>query len=810
MDANRAQVERLYASRVAQRRLVRALQDADASLSKQLAERLAADPTRTDWTTGDVEATLAMVRHELVGVQASLSKELSANSAVAMSHGAKETTRILEHFEGLQPGSLRPLSLRAAAALASGTIAMEHERSVARYGAQVIFSIQRELTAGVLVNRTFSEMTAQLQKSQPLLSRRYVAERMVRTECMGSYNEGHLQEMHAQRHESFPDLLKKCIETFDKRTAQDSYVAHGEVRRLEEMFVDGKGRRYLRPPGRPNDRGVCIPWRNAWEHTEEAQTTPEIAPVTPPKPILVVPPVIKPKPIVSIIPVVPPKPIQTPKPISVIPPVVHVPPKPVPVAPPNPVIPPIPVSIPKPVIPAAVEVPKLAVVAQVAPKPVMIPAPAMDVTGIGGGKIIGPSTNLNLVTTSGEITGIKSRAMKAISSAPDIPGHADIVSPDIGSSGFKIASTSDRDAEKRCHSLIAEIGKTAEELSIPVRLTSIENATVNVTAGGISRNLLIEAASIDLTKSNPPVVIRLTNGQHIPADDRSHVILLAQALKDTGSGLLDVKVIHEQGLIAYKAMSAPPIRDQKELGARLSSSLASGNNSGIREAFRSWHNGDGDPKSFDVLEFRRYAGEFNFVHRDKLPPGAEAVHGWDGEMVSEESYRHSLGKIAAELESGKKLSNQSKTVLGMFLHEESHGYSPITVTAYQGGGVVLEEVGTELLARRATRRLNLQKDGASAPSFQQNGIIDQGDGAYGGFMIQMLKALKNAGVPEQGMSTRIENAFLKLRHEARVPPISTPEEYASVISNYLGDDLPKHVRDAAKISMDRMSKPDKK
>lgn len=281
LDANRYQAERLYASRDAQRRLVRMLRDADTQLAAKMRTLLPnADGSRT-WTQQDTEATLALVRMQLAEVQAKLARQLELNGSAARELGARETTQILEMFEGLNPGSIRPLSIRAAHQLSLGTVAAQYQTSVARYGMQAITSIQRDLTAGVLVGRTFDEMTQRLQRSEPLLSRRWMAERMVRSEAMAAYNLGHMEEMQAQKAEAFPDLRKKLIETFDRRTAQDSYVAHGEVRDLNATFVDGKGRVYLQPPGRPNDRAVVIPWRDAWEEAPATRQRARVATATP-------------------------------------------------------------------------------------------------------------------------------------------------------------------------------------------------------------------------------------------------------------------------------------------------------------------------------------------------------------------------------------------------------------------------------------------------------------------------------------------------------------------------------------------------
>lgn len=281
LDANRERVEKLYGSREAQRRLVRMLRDADAELSRRVAQW----PSGGDrtWTQSDVEATLAQVRNVLAQVDPQMRRMLESNAELARRYGAEETTQILELFEGRAPGSIRPLSLGAASSISQATRLQQYATSVNRYGAVVIASVQRELTAGVLTGKTFDEMTRQLQTSEPLLSRRYFAERVVRTECMQAYNSAHIDEMRAQV-DDFPDLKKKLIETFDRRTAKDSYTAHGEVRDLNGLFVDGAGRHYEHPPGRPNDRGVVIPWRDAWEEAPSKRRAASASPAAPAAP----------------------------------------------------------------------------------------------------------------------------------------------------------------------------------------------------------------------------------------------------------------------------------------------------------------------------------------------------------------------------------------------------------------------------------------------------------------------------------------------------------------------------------------------
>ena len=75
----------------------------------------------------------------------------------------------------------------------------------------------------------------------------------------------------------YPDMRKKIVATWDTRTAYDSKVVHGQIRRLDDTFLDGAGRVYLLPPARPNDREVVIPWRLGWPETSATRPNPRYA-----------------------------------------------------------------------------------------------------------------------------------------------------------------------------------------------------------------------------------------------------------------------------------------------------------------------------------------------------------------------------------------------------------------------------------------------------------------------------------------------------------------------------------------------------
>lgn len=268
LDKKRIKALRLGTGRKAKQRIVRMLVDAE----NDLVRRIAAMPRSDSWSRDDAIAMLAQVRDTLGHMSPRFADLLAQNDAMARALGAKDTLDLLVQFEGKRPYLTRPLSLSQVESAANELTMIRYQSTVQRYGAIMIDSIQRELLAKAVTGATFYEITEGIRRNVGgpdglFLSRRYFAERIVRTECMASYNDGHMQEIHLQRSKHFPDLKKKLIETFDARTAKDSYFAHGQVRELNDVFTDGAGRRYQRPPGRPNDRAVVISWRDAW--TEE-------------------------------------------------------------------------------------------------------------------------------------------------------------------------------------------------------------------------------------------------------------------------------------------------------------------------------------------------------------------------------------------------------------------------------------------------------------------------------------------------------------------------------------------------------------
>lgn len=92
---------------------------------------------------------------------------------------------------------------------------------------------------------------------------KYWAERIIRTETAYAFNGAKLEQLRQMKRDGL-HVKKKICAHFDNRTAPDSIAVHGQVRELEATFLDGAGRQYLQPPGRPNDRETILPWFDDW------------------------------------------------------------------------------------------------------------------------------------------------------------------------------------------------------------------------------------------------------------------------------------------------------------------------------------------------------------------------------------------------------------------------------------------------------------------------------------------------------------------------------------------------------------------
>ncbi len=279
------------------------LKEADANLSAQLHAIVAKHGGPSGTFT---EASAQVYRKQINLATEYLEKRLTgvthATAMKALKTSVADTVHLARTFEHKFTGITRPLALESqqmqdeAIRGPGASLLRRHTSSWNRYGKAMTADFERVLRTSSLEGLTHHQTVSRLVEAGKLgghnaaslhanepgyfpeptsyVKRRYWAERIVRTENQHALNAGALQAMNVTRGTEFPDLQKKILAIMDNRTAPDSIAVHGQVRKLEEMFVDGAGRQYLHPPARPNDREHIIPWRPHWEHTPATQPAP--------------------------------------------------------------------------------------------------------------------------------------------------------------------------------------------------------------------------------------------------------------------------------------------------------------------------------------------------------------------------------------------------------------------------------------------------------------------------------------------------------------------------------------------------------
>jgi hypothetical protein len=177
------------------------------------------------------------------------------------------------------------------------SLLQRHATSVDRYGEAMIRDMQRELAQGFTQGLSQGQMVDRITSLQGprgmvsiraveiqpgtvvrldeefipeglFIRRRSWAWRILRTETAEAQNAVNQEALEAN---ATRGLRRKILAMMDNRTAEDSIHVHGQIRGIRQKFTDGAGRRYLRPPARPNDRETLIPWRSDWPETAHSR-----------------------------------------------------------------------------------------------------------------------------------------------------------------------------------------------------------------------------------------------------------------------------------------------------------------------------------------------------------------------------------------------------------------------------------------------------------------------------------------------------------------------------------------------------------
>lgn len=262
-------------------RLLRSLREADSRLTQRM-HRIASMSGGAESTFTGAQASMyrTQIREVIAQVQHGLLGHVTRASEHAIRESLDHATGTIARLEEAFTGIATTVRLREASLFegmvsgASASLLRRHERSAVSYGHQLLGGIEREMAQGMLTGATQHEVVERIVERAGFGREAWRAWRIVRTETAYAYAETQAQSIAALR-EDFPDMRRVIVASFDSRTAWDSVVVHGQVRRIDEPFTDGVGRVYLNPPGRPNDREVTIPWRPTWP------STPSTTPISP-------------------------------------------------------------------------------------------------------------------------------------------------------------------------------------------------------------------------------------------------------------------------------------------------------------------------------------------------------------------------------------------------------------------------------------------------------------------------------------------------------------------------------------------------
>jgi hypothetical protein len=141
-----------------------------------------------------------------------------------------------------------------------------YRTSFRRYGAATVSDIEVAVGQRVLLGRSWAEARAEVMQiaADKIQGRQWMADRILRTETAAAYNSTTMQALFEEDEPEDP-MQKVLVAFWDQRTAADSKLLHGQIRRLDEMFFDPtRGREFRAPPNRPNDREMPVGWRESW------------------------------------------------------------------------------------------------------------------------------------------------------------------------------------------------------------------------------------------------------------------------------------------------------------------------------------------------------------------------------------------------------------------------------------------------------------------------------------------------------------------------------------------------------------------
>jgi KaiC/GvpD/RAD55 family RecA-like ATPase len=228
------------------------------------------------FTAQQLGGTLVQVEAAIDKMREILQSEVASSTKAVAEVSIDQLMSELSQWDRKFTGAVTPIDLDAVliASETSNLLFNRHESSLRAYSQDLRAVFARELTNAVIANQTSSETVHSVADIVSRLTKMFVGEewklhRLVRTELHGAYNLGKISGMTEARNKAMPDLMKTLFHPMDHRTAEDSKHADKlnlivPIDKPFEYKWNGKVRRYMAPPDRPNDRSILVPYRKAW------------------------------------------------------------------------------------------------------------------------------------------------------------------------------------------------------------------------------------------------------------------------------------------------------------------------------------------------------------------------------------------------------------------------------------------------------------------------------------------------------------------------------------------------------------------
>lgn len=253
------------------RPIKQAIADAEAELLKAL--RGMNGKNLTDFQRHRIKQQLAQLKRGSASInrvektiEKSLLEAVPGIGRRAVSEASAQARALNEIFgRHSDPIDLSAAEITSTSARGIGTRIKNNAGSVSQtLGADV----RKELTIAFAKSETFAEATARLEKRLPgrFVKAQHAAERIVRTEMMGAYNQVHADTIKALNEED-PGWVMRWDASADLRRCIVCKAFDGKIAESGNSFKAAPaGMATVRavPPAHPNCRCVLTPWRLEW------------------------------------------------------------------------------------------------------------------------------------------------------------------------------------------------------------------------------------------------------------------------------------------------------------------------------------------------------------------------------------------------------------------------------------------------------------------------------------------------------------------------------------------------------------------